>query len=174
MLNQWKRAWKEAVENFWRELRAEEDAGAGTGLGSLRRELASASEEVRRLDAELERTRRELAAEREQEATCRRREGLAREIGDLETARIAAGFAQRHAERAAILARKVEVLEAEHAIRLRDLAEMETVLQQRPATATTPPDPLDDPADALFRTLEREARDRAAEQRLQELKRRMS
>lgn len=173
MLNQWKRAWKEAVENFWRELKAEDDVDAGTGLGSLRRELASATEEVRRLDTELERARRELAAEREQEETCRRRERLAREIGDFETARIAAGFAQRHAERAAILARKVEVLEAERAIRLRDLAEMETVLQQRSA-ATTPLDPLDDPTDTLFRTLEREARERAAEERLQELKRRMS
>lgn len=171
------RAWREAVENFRRELHAGDDGrdpSVVTAIEGARRRL-------RRLEAELREARREVEFERREEQVCRRRERLALGIQDLETARIASEFASRHAERASVLERKVEALHAEHELLSRELAEMERSAAMRGASATAPGNQfgerrspgLDPEADAAFDRLERAARERAAEARLEELKRRM-
>lgn len=175
MLGDWKRAWRDAVENFRRELDADDvgpEAAGDRRLAAMRRDLAAARTEVRRLDQELARVREQLEQERQEEQNCRRREGLARQIADEETARLASEFAGRHAERAAVLERKVEVLAAEQALRARDLAAMEAALRTRVAARGLELDEERD--DAEFRRLEQEAKERAAAQRLEELKRRMN
>ena len=184
MFQDWKQAWREAVENFQREL--DGDGGDET-TRAMRRDARVASEALVRLDAELERARRDAATEREAESVCRRRETLAAKVGDAETARIAADFAGRHAERAAILERKVDVLEAERALLVRDVAQMREALVQRDADPQVTAAPAaESPAaaaasaasprerdDFKFRKMEREARERAADERLEELKRKL-
>ncbi|HUG39696.1 MAG TPA: hypothetical protein VMM12_04390 [Longimicrobiales bacterium] len=171
MFEDFRAAWREAVANFWRELRAEEDADARAAY----REMGRARTQLERLDAELADTRRRLATEREQAAVCDRRQRMARQIGDVETARVAGEYAARHRERAAVLERKADALEAERALCRRDLDEMERAVQDgRVAPGRSVLEDLErDPAEAEFRNLEDATRERAAAERLEELKRRM-
>ena len=175
MFEDWKEAWRQAVENFRREI------GDDTGQSSppprsrvMHRELTAAREAFARLEAEIQRTQREAAGERESEAICRRREGQARIIGDHETIRIAVEFAVRHAERASVFERKVEVLTAERDLLRRDLDGMERLMAEHMASQP-PPDQIEarEKQDRDFGKLEREAREKAAAERLEELKRRM-
>ncbi|HSJ14292.1 MAG TPA: hypothetical protein VK939_07745 [Longimicrobiales bacterium] len=176
MFDDWKRAWREAVANFQRELGAEEDGTSGH-YQSLRRELATARGALQRLESEIETVGRNAAAERESEQVCRRREGMATAIGDVETARIAAEYAARHAERAAVLERKVEVLGAERTLLVRDLEVMAAaVAEAAPSVTDAGPGGLLDDDEAREwerRRLDRLQRERDADARLEELKRRM-
>ncbi|NLG61637.1 MAG: hypothetical protein GX539_05285 [Candidatus Cloacimonetes bacterium] len=184
MFEDWKQAWREAVANFQREL--EDEPGDAT-TRAMRRDERTAAESLRRLDAELAAARRNAEAERNEEAVCRRREGLAVKVGDTETARIAAEYAERHAERAVVLERKIEVLEAERLLLLGDLERMRAALRERgvePRVESGTGGPSFEPSsgpdlrerereEQRFRRMEREARERAAEERLEELKRKL-
>jgi phage shock protein A len=183
MFEDWKQAWRQAVENFQREI---DDGTSPPRVRAMERELVSASGALSKLDAEIRRTRADAAKERESEQVCRRREGLARDVADEETARIAAEFAERHAERAGLLARKLQVLEEERDLLSRDIDTMRAAIQraapgpveggaretvgagERQATETA-----SERDDRVFTRLEQEARERAADERLEELKRRM-
>jgi hypothetical protein len=173
----WKSAWRQAVENFRREL-SESDDGTPAHTRAMRREVASARGALDRLLEEIERTRGDAVSERDHETICRRRENLARNIGDEETVRLAAQFAARHQERAEVIERKVEILVAEHALLARDLASMEEILVSQPVSSVGEPSVRDvieprDKQDRDFARLDRDARERAAAARLEELKRRM-
>lgn len=182
MFDDWKQAWRQAVENFRREV---EDGTAPPRVRAMERELVSASGALAKLDAEIRRTREEAERERESESVCRRRESLARDVADEETARIAAEYAVRHAERASLLVRKQQVLEEERAILGRDIEEMRQAIASVAPTAgpvgggasesvgSGASDREAGPDDRVFSRLEREARERAADERLEELKRRM-
>ena len=193
MFQDLRNAWREAVENFRRELHGEDhgSGGAHERLRVMQKDVSIATAELRRIEREIATAREQAAAERQEEAVCRRREGLARGIGDEETAAIAARFAARHAERAAVYERKAEALEAERDLLRRELADMERIVQERTAevNADAGQDGIgaggtagprrtvlekDEAADAEFRRLERERREREAEARLQELKKRMT
>ena len=178
MFDDLRSAWREAVQNFWDELQA-----GGDGHPQIRvmqRELASARGELRRLEEERTRYRNRRSHERQQEEVCLRRERMARDIGDAETAEIAARYAARHRERAEILQRRVELIEQEALLLGRDVEEMEAALrevQEDPGALGEPPrtgvGAGPDPDAADFHHLERERRERAAQERLDELKRRM-
>lgn len=188
MFAAWKQAWKDAVENFYRELDPDRYGPASRGMTSaMRRDLDTARASLRRVEADLAHTRQALALELEHEADCRRRETLASKIDDFETARLAAEYATRHAERAAILRQKADALTAECDLLRRDLDSMLNTLQRldpgagqdtTPADwdqtdehyAPEPPPTASSAAEPEFERLEREARERAAEARLQELK----
>jgi hypothetical protein len=185
MFEDWKKAWRDAVENFRREMpeSADDATAAATHVRAMRREVATARGALDRLQAEIVGARKDASAEREAEEVCRRRERLAANIGDDETVRIAVEFAERHAKRAEVLERKVEVLTAEHALLAQDLQSMEQIVQAQPAAANVTdggqqqrphlPDEERERENRDFGRLEREARERAAEDRLEELKRRM-
>jgi hypothetical protein len=196
MFEEWKRVWREAVENFHREAGADAASGgtldAGRRQSAMRRELSDARAELRKLENELSRAERELQEQREAEAACHRRQAQAERIGDAETARLAAAFAGRHADRGVILMRKVEVLVSERTVRTQDLQDMELALQevigaleeasaedvdlppsaQGPATRHRRARVIED-EEFITRKAEREARERAADARLEELKKRM-
>lgn len=180
MFEDWKQAWRQAVENFHRE------AGGGTTgapprIRAMERELTSASGALGNLDDEIRRTRRDVAKEREAEQQCRRREALARDVDDAETVRVAVEFAERHAERAAVLDRKIAVLEDERSLLARDVVAMRERLDEIAPAATrgvgdgapSPDSDHDSRSTPEFTRMEREARERAADQRLAELKRKM-
>jgi hypothetical protein len=183
MFEDWKQAWRQAVENFQREIADAAPGGTAPRIRAMERELASAGGALLRLDDEIRRTRRDLNAEIEAEQVCRRRESLARAAHDDETVRIAIDFAARHAERAAVLQRKIVVLEDERALLARDVDGMRRIIAETPAATESidagparepAPGTARDPAvDREFSRLEQDARDRAAAERLEELKRRM-
>jgi hypothetical protein len=185
MFEDWKHAWRQAVENFQREVAGAPD-GAVPRVRAMERELASAGGALLKLEEEIRRTRRDAAAELEAEQVCRRRERLARDVHDEETVRVAAEFAVRHAERAAVLQRKIAVLEDERALLARDVDGMREVIAETPAPDRGPTSATsrmnagesstraDNAADREFSRLENDARDRAASERLEELKRRMA
>lgn len=136
-------------------------------------------------------TRRRLQRERAELDTVRRRKGLAEGIGDMDTADIAARFEAHHAERVAVLERKLEAQEAELALTQREIEEMTKQMRAAAAgvgsgmasgtVAGATGDPaLDDTRAELERELEglnragrRAAAEAEADARLAELKRRM-
>jgi len=174
MFDDWKQAWRQAVENFQREVR-ESPPGVPLRVRAMERELVSAGGALTKLEQEIGRTRRQAEKERHEETVCRRREGFARDAGDDETVRVAGEFAIRHSERAALLERKAVVLEEERALLGRDVDEMRRLLNEAAAAAAQAPPPKEttklDERD--FSRLEHDARHRAAEARLEELKKRM-
>lgn len=181
MFEDWKQAWREAVDNFRREL-SDDDTPSSERTRSMYRQVVNTRNARDKLDHEIRRTRKEAEEERNQESICRRREQMARSIKDDETVRLAVEFAVRHAERAVILERKVEVLEAERGLLVRDLEQMEKHLAEQPdaprmSTAQTLQDVLADRErerqDRDFGKLEREQRERDADAKLEEIKRRM-
>jgi hypothetical protein len=173
MFGDWKKAWEQAKANFERELNLGDDAlGSGQRATSMRRDLALARRALERLQADIVQTRHELAGENEQLQTAQRRAALALNINDAETVRIAEEFARKHTERAAILQRKLDVLQDELAMREGELASME----EQAAAELAELQRLDAERpkhDAEFRQLDRQQRERAAEARLEELKKKM-
>jgi hypothetical protein len=173
MFETFRNAWRQAVDNFWSELQAEDSSGEARTRG-MYAQVATARNQLKRLDREIADCRRAEEAERAEVQVCARRERLARDIGDSETANVAAEFRERHEERAGVLARKLEVLLAERTLCSRDLDEMERALTS--LGAGQPRLELDDldrhPSEAEFRDLERARREQVAAERLEELKRR--
>lgn len=163
-------------------------------LAEMRESLVQARMAVDDLRTGVEVTRKRLAAERAELETVARRKSLAEGIGDAETVAVAAQFEAHHAERVALLERKLEVQEGELALVEREVDEMKTQFKAasagvgsglragRPGTA--PPSDaelgLDDRGAGLAQELgamDRERRRRASEAdadaRLAELKKKM-
>lgn len=179
MFEDWKKAWQQAVQNFQRELAADEPEPVPQ-VAAMRRDVGRARSALTSLSQELAAARTEAEKEREAEQTCLRRRDLAAGIGDTETIRLATDWAERHARKAELLERKAEVLAAELELRRADLQQMETQVAEAAAAIGASPSAEAPPAapprdrvreDAEFRRLDREARERAAEARLEELKR---
>jgi hypothetical protein len=178
MFEDLKMAWREAVENFWHELQGDDSAADGKTPG-MRREITHARSDLSRLEEQIEGVRKRAESEREEAATARRRQDMAKRIGDEETAQIAAEFAAKHDEYAAVLERKVEVLLAERDLWRRDLMAMQDALRRRESALGQGPgasETLDEEQerdDREFSRLDQNERARVAEERLEELKRRM-
>ena len=159
------------------------------GLARMKQTLIAARMGLDDLRAALEVTRGRLASETTALETMRRRGGLAAGIADQETVALAEKYEAHHAERVAVLARKLDAQVAELAIAERDVAEMTAELNRaRVGTGTgSGSSSLDAAADAdiddgttirqeidaLGRAASRSAREADAERLLAELKRRM-
>lgn len=178
MWDDWKKAWQDAVSNFERELATPEDSFSSPSdrASAMRRDLNAARTALSRLQADVAQSAKDLVAEEESEQTARRRADMASRIDDPETVRIALEFAERHAHRAGILRRKVEVLQDELGMRQEELAAME---QQAAAELPSAPkyptgELIDKDRDEFnFRKMDRERKEKEAEARLEELKKRM-
>lgn len=164
-------------------------------INGMKQALVLAKLGVEDLEQGVAITRRKLEAERQGLETAVRRKGLAEGIEDAETVAIAGKFEGQHAERIAVLERKLEAQEAEAALARRDYDEMLVQLKAASAgagsvsagaapagTTRGPTDEelgLPDDAkltselDAMHRQRSREEKDAAAAERLEELKRRM-
>ena len=186
MFDDWKKAWQQAVDNFRAEVATEnnDDAPALPHIAAMRRDVQKAVQALGKLEQEIAATRSEAASETDASEKNRRREDLARNIGDTETTQLAATWAERHAQRALILIRKADALDAELAMRREELDEMQKHVASAAAsigaapTSQAPPPSAIDPKqrhkeDVEFKRLDREARERAAEAMLEEMKKRM-
>ena len=161
------------------------------GLARMKQTLVTARMGLDDLRGGVRITRQRLEAEQRELDTMRRRKGLAAGINDSETVALAEKYETHHAERAAVLARKLEAQEAELAIAERDVAQMTEELRLAMAgiggsaagAAASVAAEVDDVTDggahvaeeidALGRAAKRSARDADADARLAELKRRM-
>ena len=136
-------AFRQAVENFNRELhRDQAPETIDRLLRGMQRELVDARALISELESQVERARGEARHEAEQAQVCRRREEMARRIDDVETADLAARYAERHTKRQALLEQKVSALEEELAFRRKDAEEMlgkikEARVQREGLTAST-------------------------------------
>lgn len=99
----------------------------------MREAVIEAKVGVRTMREALERTEAKTANERKQLADAERRGRLAEGIGDHETATVAQKFAARHAERLAVLERKLVVQRDELALAERELEGMVAQLRQAEA-----------------------------------------
>jgi hypothetical protein len=137
-------------------------------------------------------TRKRLAHEKRELETIRRRKALAAGIEDAETVRIAEQYEAQHAERVAVLERKLEAQQDEVALAEREVQVMTAELKSAMAgagslgtpgvasaasAAAAAEDPLRDDLradiDGLARAQRRAAADSDADAKLEALKRRM-
>lgn len=144
---------------------------------AARASLTRMQEDLRAAETELERERRQLA-------DTERRGRLAGEIGDAETVAVAQRFAAKHAERVGVLERKVAVQRDELVMVERELADMTEQLKQAEGTRVAR-DATDHVArakagmaavdeDELVKArLDRAAREAAAAEQLEALKKKM-
>src|SRR6476660_4101939 len=100
------------------------------GLARMKQTLVTARMGLEELRSGLALTRERLAAEQRQVETMRRRKGLAAGIADAETVALAEKYEAHHAERVAVLQRKLDAQEAELAMAEREVAEMTAELKQ--------------------------------------------
>jgi hypothetical protein len=125
MFEDLRNAFREAVDNFRQELNRDQVPEAVDRLlRGMMDETAAAKAHLSSLEADLERTRSQAAAEGREVATCLRRETMARQIGDDETASLASDYAARHLRRQEVLAQKAEALVREVDLRRSELDEM--------------------------------------------------
>lgn len=118
-------AFREAVENFKEELNRDQVPEAVDRLlYGMKQEVTEAKTRLHDLEQAIERTRAEVAREVGEIQTCERRERMAREIGDEETARVAGEFLEKHRERKQVLEEKEAALKKELALRTREIEEM--------------------------------------------------
>jgi len=157
-------------------------------IADMKRALVSAKLGVEDLKTGVEQTRRKLETEREQLSIMQRRKALAEGISDAETVTLATRYEQQHAERVAVLERKLEAQEAEASLAERELQEMMIQLKAASTGAGSgapPPGPTNDELglrddsrlrsdlDDIARRRSRADADAAAEARLAELKKKM-
>jgi len=125
MFENLRNAFREAIENFNKELDRDQVPGSVDRLlAGMREEVADAKVRVRELEDQIARADAEAAREKNEAATARRRGKMAAEIDDAETVRLAEQYAQRNDERQRVLEQKGAALRQELAIRQREIEEM--------------------------------------------------
>ena len=184
-------SFRQALQDVLRRGTAPEERRAL--LSQMRGTLAQARVGLDDLRAAIEQTRARLTVEQRELETVQRRRRMAESISDEETVRIAERFERQHAERAAVLARKLEAQESELALTEAEVGEMTSAYKSAslgipPAGTPAGGRTLEEQAaeelerelhgddtewNALRRSADRAAREQDAARRLEELKRRM-
>lgn len=166
-------------------------------VSRMRDTLVQAKMGLQDLRDGLAKSRQRLDVERREVETVQRRKRLAQQIGDLETVRIAEEYEVLHAEKLAVLTRKLEAQESELALAEREVGQMMSELRAAASGIGPPPDraaaamkdamseletelgtgaagePLREELDAMSRSRARADREADAARKLEELKRRM-
>ena len=125
MFENLRRAFKEAVDNFKTELNRDEVPEAVDRLlKGMESEATDVKANLEGLRSQMERARARAEKEAAEAETCRRREEMARAIGDEETARIAAEYAEKHLSRCQVLTEKADVLQSEIELQEKEFAQM--------------------------------------------------
>ena len=134
MFDNLRRAFREAVDNFNKEL--DRDAvpeAVDKLLRGMQREAVDAKAALEGLRKQVAAARKRADEESHNAETCERREAMARDIGDTDTADLAATYREKHAARSKVLSDKATAIEAE--IRLQEAEYTEMMSQIRKARA---------------------------------------
>jgi phage shock protein A len=125
MFDDLRTAFRDAIDNFNKELRRENvSETADRLLVGMRNEITDEKAQVLALEQQIESTASASAREADLGATCRRRERMARDIGDEETAGLAAQQALKHEGHRTVLEKKAEALRDELEFRRKNVDEM--------------------------------------------------
>jgi phage shock protein A len=125
MFDNLRQAFKEAVDNFKEELNRDEIPETVDGLlHQMQEEVTDAQAQTHTLEAQIKKALQLAEMEGKEIATCRRREEMARKIGDEETAQVAAEFAEKHEKRKAIQEHKALALREELEMKRGEVQEM--------------------------------------------------
>jgi len=134
MFDDLRSAFREAVENFNKELNREHVPETVNRLiGGMVDEITDAKAEIGNLENQIGKALASAEKEKAQAATCRRREQMARAIGDSETGDVAAQFAEKHEEHQQVLEQKAKALKAELDFRGEEVEEMMTKVKEAQA-----------------------------------------
>ena len=125
MFDNLRQAFREAVDNFEDELgRDKIPEAVDRLLREMKREAADTKAEIRRLEEAIQGAIEKAEKEKGEGKTCRRREKMALEISDEETARLAREYAEKHEHRRSILEHKALALKEELDMRQEEFGEM--------------------------------------------------
>ena len=131
MFDNLRRAFREAVDNFQRELdRNAVPETVDRLLRGMQREAVEAKAALEASKEQLARAQERSGEEARNAGICERREALAREIGDTDPADVAARYAERHASRSRVLADKASAIEAEIRLQEAEYAEMLALIRK--------------------------------------------
>ena len=125
MFDNLRQAFREAVDNFKDELGRDEIPEAVSRLlREMKREAADTKAEIRRLEEAIRGAIDKAEKEKGEVKTCRRREKMALDISDEETADVARQYAEKHEHRRSVLERKARALKEELDMRQDEFEEM--------------------------------------------------
>jgi phage shock protein A len=131
MFDKLRDAFREAVDNFKEELNRDDVPEAVDRLlVGMKNEAADAQARVRQLERDVELTLEMGKRQAQEAATCRRRETMARKIGDEETADVAAEYAEKHDRKREVLEAKAHALKEELALQQGEVVEMVEKIKQ--------------------------------------------
>ncbi len=125
MFDNLRQAFREAVDNFKDELgRDDVPEAVSRLLREMKREAADTKAEIRRLEEAVRGAIQGAEKEKGNAKTCRRREKMALDISDEETARVAGQYAEKHEHRQGVLGHKALALKEELDMREVEFEEM--------------------------------------------------
>lgn len=166
MFEELRAAFREAIDNFHRELNRDRVPETMDHLlRGMRKELVDVRARISQLEDQVASARGEAAREAEQVRICRRRRDMALRIDDHETAEVAAAYEAKHEQRRAVLEDKAAALQQELDFRRKEADDMaarfEEARRQRAgleaATGRTEARRTLSEADELFAELDRMA-----------------
>lgn len=113
------------MDNFKEELNRDEVPEVVDGLlHQMQEEVTDAQAHSHTLEAQIKKAIQLAEMEKKEVATCRRREEMARKIGDEETAKVAGEYAEKHEKRKAIQEHKALALREELEMKRSEVQEM--------------------------------------------------
>ena len=131
MFDNLRNAFREAVDNFNKELNRDDVPDVVDGLlKQMYQEASDAKAQLFTLEEQIKKAIQLSEMEEKEALTCRRREEMALKIGDEETAKVAAEFAEKHEKRREIQAKKALALRAELELKRGELEDMMVQLKE--------------------------------------------
>ena len=131
MFEDLRRAFREGIDNFNKELNREHVPETVDKLiKGMVDEITDAKSGLGELENQIKKALIESEKEKGEAQTARRREQMANEIGDAETAMIAASFAEKHEQHQTVLEQKALALKAEFEFREAGIEEMMSKIKE--------------------------------------------
>ncbi|MDX1494042.1 MAG: hypothetical protein R3253_08295, partial [Longimicrobiales bacterium] len=142
MFEDLRNAFKEALDNFNKELNRDQVSDAADKLlVGMRNEIVDEKAAVSGLEEQIEKANSQIEQLSKDSATARRREAMARDIDDEETAKLAVEYVAKVEGHRDVLRKKVAALEEELAFRRKTLegmyAQFEEAKEKRAALKAT-------------------------------------
>jgi hypothetical protein len=131
MFDNLRNAFREAVDNFNKELSRDDVPDVVDGLlKQMYHEVSDTKAQLFTLEEQIKKAIQLSEMEEKEALTCRRREEMARKIGDEETADVAVEFAEKHEKRREIQAKKALALRAELELKRSEVEDMMVQLKE--------------------------------------------
>ncbi len=131
MFDNLRNAFREAVDNFNKELSRDDVPDVVDGLlKQMYHEVSDTKAQLFTLEEQIKKAIQLSEMEEKEALTCRRREEMARKIGDEETADVAVEFAEKHEKRREIQAKKALALRAELELKRGEVEDMIVQLKE--------------------------------------------